>query len=103
MTGDTFSTGSGFYGVDVPLAEIQRVDLVDALPPIQSRTNGFAAGGLLRGHFRLEEWGSGGLFINRNSPPYVVVRMRQTFVVVNFADPAATRDLYERLSARVRP
>jgi hypothetical protein len=103
ITGETFSTGSGFYGVEIPLSEIQRVELVDTLPRIQSRTNGFAAGGLLRGNFRLDEWGSGRLFINRHSPPFVVARMRETFVVVNFADPAETRDLYNRLSSRVRP
>jgi hypothetical protein len=103
VSGETFSTGSGFYGLEVPLSEIQSVELVETLPRIQSRTNGFAAGGLLRGNFRLEGWGSGRLFINRHSPPYVVARMRETFVVVNFADPAATRDLYERLSSRIRP
>jgi hypothetical protein len=97
LTSETLSVGAGFYGTDIPLSAIQTVTLADTLPRIQRRTNGFAAGGLLRGNFRLDEWGFGRLFINRNSPPYVVVRTRDTFVVVNFEDAARTRALYERL------
>lgn len=99
LTGRTFSVGVALYGVTMPLSDIERVELVDALPAIQRRTNGFAAGGLLRGHFRLAEWGSGRLFINSSVPPYLVVRTRDTFVVVNFADSARTRQLYDQLSA----
>ncbi len=99
LTDDTFSAGSGFYGADIPLSNIQSVELVDTLPRIQARTNGYSAGGILRGNFRLEQWGSGKLFINRTALPYVVVRTRDSFVVVNFAEPARTRDLYDTLRA----
>ena len=97
LTDETFSASLGFYSADMRLADVQGVELADTLPRIQTRTNGYSAGGLLRGNFRLEQWGNGKLFINRNVPPYVVVRTRDTFVVVNFADPAQTRDLYEKL------
>lgn len=94
------SVGSGFYGADIPLEEVQSVQLLDVLPRIQARTNGYAAGGVLRGHFRLETWGSGKLFINRNRPPYVAVRTRdRAFVIVNFDDAGRTRELYSRLRA----
>jgi hypothetical protein len=100
VSSEAFSAGLGMYGIEIPRASITSVELVDGLPRIQSRTNGFAAGGLLRGNFRLEAWGAGKLFINRSSPPFVVVRTANTFVVVNFADPARTRELYERLMTR---
>jgi hypothetical protein len=104
LTSETVSVGAGFHGTEIPLSAIQTVTLADTLPRIQRRTNGFAAGGVLRGNFRLDEWGFGRLFINRNSPPYVVVRTRDTFVVVNFEDAARTRALYERLrNAAERP
>ena len=82
-----FSAGLGLYGIDIPISDMQSLELVDTLPRIQNRTNGYSAGGLLRGNFRLEAWGSGKLFINRNSPPYVVVRTRDSFVVVNSKMP----------------
>jgi hypothetical protein len=98
LTDGTFAVGSGFYGTEIRLSDIQTVQLADTLPRIQIRTNGYAAAGLLRGNFRLEQWGTGKLFINRNAPPYLVVRTRDTFVVVNFTDPSQTRDLYDKLS-----
>ena len=97
VSGGRLSVGVGLYRTDIPLRAIQSVTLADSLPRIQRRTNGFAAGGLLRGNFTLEEWGSGRLFINRRSPPYVVIRTGDTFVVINFEDAAFTRTLYEQL------
>lgn len=95
-----FSVRSGLYGADMPFEDVQRVQLIEALPRIEARTNGYAAGGVLRGNFRLENWGSGKLFINRNTPPFVAVHTRDdAFVVVNVDDAASTRDLYSRLRA----
>jgi hypothetical protein len=99
LSSERFSAGVGLYGTAIPHSSISSVELLDALPRIQSRTNGYAAGGLLRGNFRLEQWGTGKLFINRNSPPYLVVRTPDTFVVVNFEDAARTRELYGQLEA----
>ena len=100
VSSEVFSAGLGLYGIEIPRVNIASVELVEKLPRIQSRTNGFASGGLLRGNFRLEEWGAGKLFINRSSPPYVVVRTADTFVVVNFEDTARTRELYQQLRGR---
>ncbi len=94
-----FEVGTGLHSADVPLAEIQSVTLVNELPRVLTRTNGFSSGRVLRGNFVLEQWGRGKLFINRNSPPYVVVRTRDSFVVVGFADATRTRDLYDQLRA----
>ena len=101
ISGFRFNVGTGLHGADVALADIESVTLVDELPRILRRTNGFSSGGLLRGNFTLDQWGGGKLFINRNSPPYLVVRARDTFVVVNFEDAARTRELHARLTARV--
>jgi len=94
----TFHVGTGLHGADLALADIESVTLVDNIPRILRRTNGFSSGGLLRGNFLLEEWGKGKLFINRNSPPYLLVRTRDAFVVVNFEDAARTRELHRQLT-----
>ena len=103
MSSFRFAVGTGLHGADVPLARIQSVTLADELPRIVRRTNGFASGGLLRGNFTLDGWGGGKLFINKDSPPYVVVRTRDSFVVVNFADARRTRELYAQLSELAKP
>ncbi len=55
-------------------------------------------GSHLRGHFRLERIGNGQLFIERNTPPYIIVRTRRDFVIVNFKEPERTRELYDVLA-----
>ena len=97
-----FNVGTGLHDADVAIADIQSVTLVDELPRILRRTNGFSSRGLLRGNFTLDQWGQGKLFINRNSPPYLVVRGRDTFVVVNFEDATRTRELYGQLMDRLK-
>lgn len=99
LSRDRFEVGTGLHSADVSVSDIQSVTLVNELPRILRRTNGFSSGGLLRGNFTLEQWGSGKLFINRNAPPYLVVRTRDSFVVVNFEGAARTREIYGQLVA----
>jgi hypothetical protein len=92
-----FSVHDGFYGADVPIAGIQEISLQDGIPRVMRRTNGLAAGNVLRGNFNLEVLGPGKLFINLGVPPYLVVKSPGSLVIVNFADPQRTRAVYEDL------
>ena len=69
-----------------------------ALPRVLLRTNGFAGAGSLRGHFRVEGLGDGRLYVEEGFAPYVLVRLREGFVVVNFREPERTRALYEEMA-----
>jgi hypothetical protein len=101
VTADRFAVSVGLHSAELPISEIQAVQLLQEVPRIVRRTNGFSSGRLMRGNFIVEEWGSGRLFINRGIPPYVAARTNETFVIVNFEDPERTRDLYRRLRLRV--
>jgi hypothetical protein len=94
---ETFSVRSGMYGEEIPMREVDGVSLEQTLPRVLRRTNGFAMGGTLRGHFRLDRLGSGQLFVTVGAPPYVVVRTGREFVIVNFQEPERTRTLYADL------
>lgn len=96
-----FEVKSCLYGDSVAYGDIVSVTLEERLPRILLRTNGFALGRALRGHFRLEELGDGQLFVELGKPPYVLVRKRDGFVIVNFEDPERTRRLYDALRPRV--
>ncbi len=91
-----------FYGATFPAGDIVAVSLEPRLPRVLARTNGFAGAGTLRGRFRLEGWGEGRLYVDEGMAPYVVVRLRQGYVVVNFREPERTRALYDQI-ARQRP
>jgi len=87
------------YSATVAPDEVVAVSLEPGLPPIRARTNGFAAGSALRGHFRVAGLGDGQLFLERGHPPYVLLRLRHGYVVVGFRDAGRTRALYAELAA----
>jgi len=87
-----------FYGATFPAGDIVSVSLEPMLPRVLLKTNGFAGAGTLRGRFRLEGWGEGRLYVDEGMAPYVVVRLRQGYVVVNFREPERTRALYEEIA-----
>jgi hypothetical protein len=64
--------GAG-YSTRVPLDQIRSVSLVDELPAIDRKVNGYAAGGKLRGKFTMAGIGPSEVFVDRNVPPFVVV------------------------------
>jgi len=91
------SVHDGLYHADVPMSEILEVSLQDTIPRVVRKTNGFDAGNTLRGDFRLEVLGQSRLFINRDVQPYVVIKTRGGFLIVNFKDPQRTRALYDEV------
>jgi len=57
-----------------------------------------AGAGTLRGRFQVEGLGEGRLYVEEGFAPYVLVRLRQGFVVVNFREPERTRALYDTMA-----
>jgi hypothetical protein len=87
-----------FYGASFAAPDITAVSLETKLPRVLLKTNGFGGAGTLRGHFRVEGLGDGRLYVEQGFPPYVLVRLRQGFVVVNFREPERTRALYGEMA-----
>src|SRR5699024_12884575 len=50
---DTFEI-TGSYGVECKIDTIESVELLDALPEVEMKTNGFSSGNLLNGKLRME-------------------------------------------------
>jgi hypothetical protein len=90
---------------EIPLDDIVGLSLDETLPPILRRLGGFRLGGTYRGRFDVEELGEGQLLLQHGRPPYVVVRLRTSFLIINYADPGRTRALFDELqgSWRRRP
>lgn len=93
-----FEVRTPFYGARFAASEIEAVSLEPRLPRVLARTNGFAAAGSLRGHFRLEGLGRGRLYVEQGHAPYLLVRVRDGFVFVGFTEPERTRALYEEMA-----
>jgi hypothetical protein len=87
-----------FYGRDFAATDITSFSLESTIPRVLVRTNGFAAAGILRGHFDVEGLGNGLLFVDTGSAPYILVGLRQGFVIVNLPEPERTRALYDEMA-----
>lgn len=99
VSSERLSVASFLYSAEVPLREVAAVSLEPGFRP-QRRTNGFAAAGVLRGHFEVAGLGPGMVFANLSSPPFLLVRRTGNgFVIVGFDDPARTRALHDELRA----
>jgi hypothetical protein len=87
-----------FYGASFAAADVTEVSLKTTLPRVLWKTSGFAGAGTLRGRFQVEGLGEGRLYVEEGFAPYVLVRLRQGFVVVNFREPERTRALYDTMA-----
>ena len=64
--------------------------------------NGEATDEVARGHFRIDDIGKARLFLYRNNPPYIVIKLEEETIFYNEKDPALTLEKYEQLMQIVR-
>lgn len=95
-----FDVKSPFYGQGYAADDVVSIELLDRLPAIEARTNGFAGSGLLRGRFRVRGLGEGKLFLDVGEAPWILVRLRAGFVILGLDASAKTRALYDDMAAR---
>lgn len=86
------------YSFDFGIGEIEELVLVDQVPS-GMKTNGEATGQNARGHFRLKELGKSRLYIFKNNPPYIRIKLPKVYVFYNDKDPNETKLLYDRLQS----
>jgi hypothetical protein len=101
LADDALSVSNGLYRNTIRYSTIRSARLDFSIPRIGVKTNGFAAGDTLRGNFNVDRWGNARLYINRNSPPFVVIETDGHVVAVNFKDAVRTRALYEDLTSHL--
>jgi phosphoglycerol transferase MdoB-like AlkP superfamily enzyme len=88
----------GLYGITIPVSRIKTVSLEDNMPEVLAKTNGFNAGEVLKGNFRLEELGEAKLFIQSRSGLYVfIITVEGNTVIINHKDDQLTKELYDKL------
>lgn len=93
---------SFLYSAEVPLVDATEVALVETLPRIRVRENGYALGGTLRGHFRVDGLGGVWLFVEAGKPPFVYVAGGAQPLFFGFEDAGQTRAAFERLESARR-
>lgn len=93
---------SGMYGIEWKIADIESVELLDELPKVITKSNGFATSELLKGRFRLEDPYAGGLlFIKEKKAPYLYITTNSDYLILNRDDPKETLQLYKELKLSI--
>lgn len=87
----------GLYGMDILKKDILNIEIVDELPPIKERSNGFAGNNLCKGEFVLEDDSKCKLFINRGIPIFVRLTCKDDVLYINTKDSAETQNLYQSI------
>ncbi|WP_424767929.1 DUF5808 domain-containing protein [Paenibacillus sp. sgz302251] len=85
------------YDYSFHLNDIQELTLEETVPS-GFRTNGAATAEYARGNFSLEELGAAKLYIFKNKPPYIFIKLDGLYVIYNKQDPAKTRAVYQQLN-----
>ncbi len=90
---------SGLYSETIALSEIDTVYMcsLSELPKIEMRTNGYSDGSVLKGYFRLTDWGKCKLFIHDTKAPVIVIHYNDKHLILNLYDALATEQLYDEL------
>ncbi|WP_080873016.1 DUF3784 domain-containing protein [Oceanobacillus timonensis] len=88
---------TGLYGETWPFSDIEHISLQDELPEMMVRTNGISLFGKRIGNYRIEEWGTGKLFLRSNEAPFIVIHTQDSFVIMNTEQSDKTADHYQQL------
>lgn len=87
----------GSYGEILNASEIQSVALVDHLPKITSKTNGFAMGSIKKGYFKTNKGENVKLILNTESKAYLLVTKKNGDKIYFSAKEKPSLDLYNEL------
>lgn len=87
-------TVTGEYGLT---QLISRIELLENIPNIKTRSGGYSDGMVRKGNFILEDWGACTLFLLSDKKPYIKVTTAVKPIIINFDNPENTKKQFDRL------
>lgn len=88
---------SGMYGTTISLDELKEIRLIEQIPRIIVRTNGYSLGNTLKGNFKLEEYGKVKLFLVSDQGPFLLLRNQEDTYIINYKESTKTDALYKEI------
>lgn len=73
---------SGIYGEDLALNQIKNVKLIDQIPNIRIKTNGFAIRNLKKGWFKSENGEKIKLIVDDTKPPFLQIDTNHNYSII---------------------
>ena len=87
------------YGITT---SVESMELVESIPAIKRKTNGFNYGSTLKGSFDLEEFGPCTLFTQSKEGPFIFLKTTGgTPIIINTESKINTEELFGRLKGEL--
>lgn len=90
------------YGYSFNTYDIEEITLIEDLPSKGIRTNGVGGGKYSLGNFNLDTYGQCKLYIYKDNPPYIVVKLKNLYIFFNAKTPEETNRYYETIVDKIR-
>lgn len=88
---------TGMYGDEWSKDDLVQVQLLEEMPKVTFKQNGFGLATLARGYFKVKNYGTCLLFIKKDVSPYLYIELNNKKIFINHEDPDQTRAWYEEL------
>lgn len=92
----------GFYGEEIPISEIENIVLVDTLPHITSRKNGYSSGDVRKGYFQTGFRKRVKLILNSNEKPYLFIRTKGNRNIYYSLREEKNKELFEKINKEIK-
>jgi hypothetical protein len=98
IVADNYFQVTGMYGGKFQYDDITLMELKDEIPKILSKTNGADWSSVKKGNYEVEGLGEGKLYIFTDVGPFLFIKTKDSFVILNYKDENKTKQLYEAIS-----
>jgi hypothetical protein len=94
-------TLTGSYGEQLSASDIESVELVNQLPVIAAKSNGFGLGSIRKGYFRTSEGATVKLILNGNQSAYVLLTKSDHSKIYYSAKTVSNQHVFNDLKSRL--
>lgn len=91
---------TGIYGDDWNINDIQQIKLLENMPEVTYRQNGFGLATMSKGKFKVKGYGSCLLFIRKDSTPILYIELNNKKIFINGANSEETQKWYNEITAK---
>ncbi|HHV03386.1 MAG: DUF3784 domain-containing protein [Bacteroidales bacterium] len=90
---------TGMYATEMKVSDIEKVELMDTIPAIRIRNNGFSLGPVHKGIYTLKNFGRCRLYINAGRGQYLIITDKTGFrTILRYKSNQDSRAIYDRIS-----
>ncbi|SEJ76253.1 PH domain-containing protein [Bhargavaea ginsengi] len=93
---------SGMYGERILYQDIRSAELLDTMPTVRYKENGFGFADYAKGRFSVEGHGSSLLFVDTEQSPILLIETTDRPVFITGGNPEETESWYRELGQRIR-